>query len=120
MFKGLGNIGNIAAMVGSLQKMPEKMKELNDRMQNESVTGKSDCGRVTITASGVGEVRSVDIQPGLEGEELNQAVLQAANAAGAAAKQLYATSISEMVKDMDINLPGIDGMISSLTGNASS
>lgn len=38
MFKGLGNLGNIASMVGSLQELPEKMKELNERMKSETVS----------------------------------------------------------------------------------
>ena len=30
MFKGLGNLGNIASMVGALQQLPEKMQELTE------------------------------------------------------------------------------------------
>ena len=33
MFKGLGNLGNIASMVGSLQHLPDKMKDLNERIR---------------------------------------------------------------------------------------
>jgi nucleoid-associated protein EbfC len=43
-------------------------------------------------------------------------VLEATNAAGAAAKQLYAEAINRMVQDMDLNLPGLDRVLSSLTG----
>lgn len=116
MFKGLGNLGNIASMVGSLQELPTKMKELNERMKQETVSASSGCGTVKIVMSGTGHVKSVDIGGDLSGDALEEAVLEAANAAGAAAKQLYADSISQMVKEMDLNLPGLDNMLSHLTG----
>ena len=119
MFKGLGNIGNIASMVGSLQQLPDKMKELNERMKTESVSASSGCGKVQVTMSGTGHVESVSIEGDeLAGQELEQAILEATNAAGAAAKALYAEAISQMVSDMDLNLPGIDGVLSSLTGGS--
>lgn len=118
MFKGLGNLGNIASMVGSLQQLPDKMKELNERMKEETVTVSSGCGRVTINMNGVGHIEAVQITDGLTGHELEQAVLEATNAASAAAKQLYAESINQMVSDMNINLPGIDGVLKTLTGGS--
>lgn len=116
MFKGLGNLGNIASMVGSLQELPEKMKELNERMKSETVSASSGCGMVNVSMSGTGHVQSVTIDDALNGSELEQAVQDATNAAGAAAKQLYAEAISHMVNDMDLNLPGLDNVITSLTG----
>ena len=116
MFKGLGNLGNIASMVGSLQELPEKMKELNERMKSETVSASSGCGKVNVSMSGTGHVQSVTIDDGLNGSELEQAVQDATNAAGAAAKQLYAEAISHMVNEMDLNLPGLDNVITSLTG----
>ena len=116
MFKGLGNIGNIAAMMGSLQELPEKLKELNERMKQETVSASSGCGTVNVVMSGTGHVSSVKIDGELTGHELEQAIQEATNAAGAAAKQLYAESISQMVSDMDLNMPGLDKMITNLTG----
>lgn len=118
MFKGLGNLGNIASMMGSLQSLPEKMKELNAQMDNEFVDAASPCGGVTVTMSCTGKVQSVNIKgESLQGAELEQAIVEACNAAGALAKQTYAQSISQMAGDMDINLPGMDGLISSFAGN---
>ena len=118
MFKGLGNLGNIASMMGAMQQLPEKLQQLNDRMKSETVTMSSSCERVTVVMSGVGRVHSIEILEGTSGDELNQAVIDATNAAGAAAKQLYADAISQMAGDLDINVPGLDGMLSKLTGNA--
>ncbi|KAA1259102.1 hypothetical protein LF1_16300 [Rubripirellula obstinata] len=116
MFKGLGNLGNIASMMGSLQSLPQKIEELNERMKSERVTGSSPCGRVSVTMNGAGQVESVQIEEGLQGSESEQAVMEATNEAGASAKELFASSIRDMTSEMDLNLPGMDGILSSLTG----
>jgi hypothetical protein len=66
--------------------------------------------------SGTGHVQSVKLNGDLSGHELEQAIQDATNAAGAAARQLYAEAISQMVSDMDLNLPGLGDILSSLTG----
>ncbi len=116
MFKGLGNLGNIAAMVGSLQKLPEKLNELNERMKHETVSASSGCGSVNVSMSGTGHVKSVKINGSLSGHELEQAIQDATNAAGAAAKQLYAEAVSKLASDMELNLPGVDSLLTNLTG----
>ncbi|WP_246146722.1 YbaB/EbfC family nucleoid-associated protein [Rubripirellula lacrimiformis] len=117
MFKGLGNLGNIASMMGSLQQLPDRMRELNDRMKDESVSASSAGGSVEVVMNGTGEVQSVRISDeSLAGSELESAIVEATNAAGAAAKKLYAESITNMVDDMDLKLPGLDSVISTLTG----
>lgn len=118
MFKGLGNIGNLAGMIGKFQEIPQRMQELNERMKSERVSSASGCGRVNVTMNGVGEVQSVTIEPAIQEEEvavLEQAVTEATNAAGAAAKELYASSIRDMAAEMDLGIPGIDGLLESLT-----
>tara|TARA_R110002049_G_scaffold2750_4_gene21888 strand:+ start:30857 stop:31213 length:357 start_codon:yes stop_codon:yes gene_type:complete len=118
MFKGLGNIGNIASMMGAMQQVPEKLSVLNERMKVETVTMSSQCQRVTVVMSGVGQVQAIEIIEGTAGEELHIAIIEATNAAGTAAKQMYAEAISEMAGEMDLNVPGLDGMLAKLTGNA--
>ena len=116
MFKGLGNLGNIAAMVGSLQTLPEKLNELNERMKQETVSASSGCGSVNVSMTGTGHVQGVKLNGELTGPDLEQAIQDATNAAGAAAKQLYAEAIRELVADMDLHLPGIDNVLTNLTG----
>ncbi len=128
MFKGLGslgNLGNIASVIGKLQDLPEAMRELNERMKAERVTASSSCGHVTVTMNGVGEVQTVDVSPEIVGEEadgalpaerLSRAMMEATNSAGAAAKQLYANSVSELASSLDLNIPGMDGLLASITG----
>ena len=125
MFKGLGNLGNIASMVGKLQDLPQQMQALNDRMKDERVTGRSACGHVVVTMNAIGEVQSVDVDPIIFGgedrpavspETLANAIQVATNAAGAEAKQTYAAAVSQLANDLDLNLPGMDGLLASLTG----
>ena len=118
MFKGLGNLGNIASMVGALQQLPEKLQELNERMKSERVSASSGCGTVHISMNGVGHVEEVKIEGDLTGDDLEHAIRDATNAAGAAAKQLYGEAMSQMARDMDLNLPGIDNILNNLTGGS--
>lgn len=117
MFKGLGNLGNLASMVGSLQQLPARMQELNENLQQETVSATSSCSRVLVVMNGVGHVESIRLSPDLSGAELEQAIKEATNAAAAAAKQLYAESISQMASDMNLNMPGMEGMLATLTGS---
>ncbi len=117
MFKGLGNLGNIAGMMGSFQELPGKLQQLNERMRSETVSATSGCRSVTVIMNGVGHVRSVKLDGELSGAELEEAILEATNAAGAAAKQMYADAISHLASEMNLNIPGFDGMLASLTGN---
>ncbi|MEO1530331.1 MAG: YbaB/EbfC family nucleoid-associated protein [Planctomycetota bacterium] len=118
MFKGLGNLGNIASLMGAFQELPAKMQELNARMESEHVSGTSTCGRVSVVVNCVGKVQSVTIsEDDVPRQELEQATLEATNAAGATAKQTYADAIRQMAADMNLDLPGIDGLLTSFTGN---
>lgn len=121
MFKGLGNLGNIASMVGKLQDLPDRMQQLNEQMKSERVNASSPCGHVSVTMNGVGEVQSVDVDPAvfeksIAPEVLGQAIQDATNHAGGEAKQLYASAVSQLASDLDLNFPGIDGLLSSFTG----
>lgn len=118
MFKSLGGLGNMASMLGVVQQLPEKIKALNDQMQNETVTAQSDCGKVTMAMSGTGVVRSVQIDPELSGAELESAVTSASNNTGAAAKARFAEAAGEMAKEMNIEVPGMENMIKNLAGGA--
>jgi hypothetical protein len=52
----------------------------------------------------------------LSNAEIEQAVLEASNQAGATAKQTYMDAIREMAAGMDLDIPGIDGLLTSFTG----
>lgn len=117
MFKGMGGLGNLTSMFGAMQQMPERLKELNARMKSETVSASSGCGKITVTMNGTGHVKQVSIEGDLDRHELEVAIEEATNAAGAAAKELYAESISQLVSELNLNVPGLDGMLASLTGS---
>lgn len=117
MFKGLGNLGNIASMMTAFKDLPQKMQELNERMKSEHVSGTSECGRVTVVVNCVGQVQSVDIEEGLDKPSSEQGVLEATNQAGATAKETYANAIRDMVSEMNLDFPGIEGLLTSFTNN---
>lgn len=117
MFKGLGNLGNIASAMAAMQDLPQKMQELNEQMQGEHVTGASSCGRVTVIVNCVGEVQSVNIVEEISSNtEIEEATKEATNRAGVTAKQTYADAIRQMASDMNLDFPGIDGLLTSFTG----
>lgn len=125
MFKGLGNLGNIASMIGKFKDLPQHMQTLNEQMKSERVSAKSSCGHVSVTINGIGEVQSVDVSPAIFGDQqsaavstetLGQAIQEATNTAGREAKQMYAAAISRLAAELDINIPGMDGLLSTFTG----
>ena len=93
------------------------MQELNDRMKSEHVSGTSACGRVTVGVNCVGQVQSVDIEEGLDKSSSEQAVLEATNQAGATAKETYANAIREMAAEMNLEFPGVEGLLTSFTSH---
>lgn len=119
MFKGLGAIGglgNMASMIGAAQQLPEKLKELNETMKNETVVADSDCGRVTMTVSCTGVVQNVKIRADSDPNDLESAVASASNNAGVLAKQKFAAAAAAMARDMNLDFPGMDDMIENLAG----
>ncbi|MCO8122966.1 YbaB/EbfC family nucleoid-associated protein [Stieleria sp. TO1_6] len=104
-------------MMAAFKELPQKMQELNVRMKSEHVSGTSSCGRVRVVVNCVGEVQTVSINDeGMDSNDTAQAVLEATNQASATAKQTYADSIREMVAGMNLDIPGIEGLLTSFTG----
>lgn len=56
---------NLGQMMKQAQEVQTKMQEMQDRLAEAELTGASGGGMVTITMTGKGEVRRVQIDPGL-------------------------------------------------------
>jgi DNA-binding YbaB/EbfC family protein len=65
MFKGLGNLGDMAGMMKKAQEMQTKMAEMQDALHNIMVVGESGAGLVKATASAKGELKALDIDPSI-------------------------------------------------------
>lgn len=65
MFKGLGQMGDMAKMMKAAQEMQKKMASLQEEMHNIMVTGESGAGLVKATCTAKGELKGLDIDPSI-------------------------------------------------------
>lgn len=65
MFKGLGQMGDMAKMMKQAQQLQVKMTEMQDDLHNIMVVGESGAGLVKATASAKGELKGLDIDPSI-------------------------------------------------------
>ena len=65
MLKGLGGLGDMAKMMKAAQDMQQKMAELQESMQQMTVTGESGAGLVKATCTVKGELKGLDIDPSI-------------------------------------------------------
>ncbi|MEN0112113.1 MAG: YbaB/EbfC family nucleoid-associated protein [Planctomycetota bacterium] len=126
MFKGLGNLGNLGQMMQQAQQMAGRVKELQERMKAERVSGAAGGGLVEVEMNGAQEALAVRIDPGLvergEREMVEDLVVAAVNDASAKARERHAEAMQELTGGM--SLPGVDPakigeMVSKFTGPSS-
>ncbi|SLN29925.1 Nucleoid-associated protein YbaB [Roseovarius litorisediminis] len=65
MFKGLGQMGDMAKMMKAAQEMQQKMASLQEEMHRVTVTGESGAGLVKATCTAKGELKGLDIDPSI-------------------------------------------------------
>ncbi|MGI3210856.1 YbaB/EbfC family nucleoid-associated protein [Roseovarius tibetensis] len=65
MFKGLGQMGDMAKMMKSAQEMQQKMADLQEELKTMMVEGESGAGLVKATCSAKGELKGIDIDPSI-------------------------------------------------------
>lgn len=65
MFKGLGQMGDMAKMMKAAQEMQKKMAEAQERLDAIEVTGEAGAGLVRVTASAKGDLRGLEIDPSI-------------------------------------------------------
>jgi DNA-binding YbaB/EbfC family protein len=118
VFKGLGNLGNLPALMKQAQEMSGRMQALQQELRNKRATGSAGGGLVEVEVNGLAEVLAVRIEPSLieKGErEMIEDLLPAAfNAAQQKAKQLHA----EAMQSLTGGIPGFQDALSQLTGGA--
>ena len=118
MFKGLGNLANIGALVKQAQEMGGKMQAIQEELKTKKATGAAGGGLVEVDVNGLSDVLAVRIDPSLveKGErEMIEDLLPAAfNAAQAKAKQMHA----EALQGLAVGLPmgGFADILSQLPG----
>ena len=65
MFKGMGQMGDMAKMMKSAQELQQKMEQLQEEMHEIMVTGESGAGLVKATSSAKGDLKGLDIDPSI-------------------------------------------------------
>lgn len=121
MFKGLGNLANLGALVKQAQELGSKMQSVQEELKTKKATGAAGGGLVEVDVNGLGEALAVRIDPSLieKGErEMIEDLLPAAfNAAQVKAKQMHA----EALRNLTGGLPaeGLTEMLSQLPGSSS-
>ena len=119
MFKGLGDIANLGAVLKQAQEMGSKLEKLNEELKSKRVTGQAGGGLIEVEANGLGEVHAVRIDESLieqRDRELIEDLLPAAiRSAQAKAKQLHAESMQSVTGG--IQLPGLADALGKLSGD---
>jgi len=119
MFKGLGNLANLPALLKQAQEMGTKMQAIGEELKTKRATGSAGGGLVEVEVNGVGEVLAVRIDPSLiakQDREMIEDLLPAAcNAAAQKAKQLHAEAMTSITGGMP--LAGLEDALSQLSGN---
>ena len=113
MFKGLGQMGDMAKMMKAAQEMQQKMAALQEEMHTLTVTGESGAGLVKAVATCKGELKSLDIDPSIFNgddkevvEDLILAAIKDAQAKGTAKAQEEMSKLTEgMGLPADMKLP---------------
>jgi hypothetical protein len=65
MFKGLGQMGDMAKMMKAAQEMQGKMAQMQEDLATLTVTGESGAGLVKATSTAKGELTGLDIDPSI-------------------------------------------------------
>lgn len=113
MFKGLGQMGDMAKMMKAAQEMQQKMADLQEDMHNMMVEGVSGAGLVKATCSAKGELKALDIDPSIfnsdEKEVVEDLILAAIKDAQQRATQKAEDEMSKLTEEMglpkDMKLP---------------
>lgn len=99
MFKGLEGMGDLSGMMKAAQDMQEKMAQMQDSLDQITVTGESGGGLVKARATAKGELTGLDIDPSIfrsEDKEIVEDLILAA--IKDAQKRAAVTSEQEMAK----------------------
>jgi nucleoid-associated protein EbfC len=119
MFKGLGNLANIGALMKQAQEMGGRMKAIQEELKTKKATGSAGGGLVEVDVNGLGEALAVRIDPSLvekgEREMIEDLLPAAVNAAQSKARQMHAEAIQGLTGGLPIG--GLADVLSQLPGS---
>jgi DNA-binding YbaB/EbfC family protein len=106
MLKGLGGLGDMAGMMKKAQEMQGKMAEMQEGLENLTVTGESGAGLVKATATAKGILTGLDIDPSIfhpdEKEVVEDLILAAIKDAQTKASEKAAEEMGKLTEGMGL------------------
>jgi hypothetical protein len=118
VFKALGNLANIGALMKQAQEMGGRMQALQEQLKTKRTTGAAGGGLVEVDVNGLGEALAVRIDPELvsknERELIEDLVTAAINAAQLKAKELHTDAMQSLAGELPI--PGLSDALMQLGG----
>ncbi|MDF2141388.1 YbaB/EbfC family nucleoid-associated protein [Paenirhodobacter sp. CAU 1674] len=113
MFKGLGQLGDMAKMMKAAKDMQERMAALQEALTQIEVRGEAGAGLVTATASAKGVLTGLSIDPSIlvasEKEVVEDLILAAIKDTQAKAKAREQEEQQKLLAELglpaDMNLP---------------
>ncbi|OUD09133.1 30S ribosomal protein S21 [Marivivens niveibacter] len=111
MFKGMGGLGDMAKMMKKAQEMQGKMQQMQDDLNNITVTGEAGAGLVKAVASAKGELKSLDIDPSIfsgdDKEMVEDLILAAIKDAQSRASERSRQEMEKITSELGLP-PGMD------------
>ncbi len=104
------NKGSLGNMMKQMQKMQEKMAQMQEDLEAKEVEGSSGGGMVKVTCNGKGDLTKITIDPEAvdkdDVEMLQDLILAAINQAKEKAQELQSDQMSSLTGGM--NIPGLN------------
>lgn len=91
-------------MMKKLQEMQEQMEEVKERLNHVKMIGEARDGDVRVEVNGNGVITDIQLKEGIEGAELTNLIMTAANRALEAAQR---TKDMEMAQSAKGFMPGM-------------